>query len=812
MNIILKYITGIALAVSLIGFTSCERRTGTVMPRKTGFDRGWLFHYGDTVSIFNDKPDEAGWKKICLPHDWSIEPGFSKNSEGGKATGFTVGGTGWYVKKFTLSKDQHGKLLSLYFEGVYMKAEIWLNGEKIGFHPYGYTSFFCDITDKCLPPGKENTLAVKVVNRGKNSRWYSGSGIYRHVWMITTDKLHLGTWGVYVTTPEIRDEKAVINISANLLNETDIAETALLEFRVSGQSGEIAGKATVSVSIKPGETRTVVQRVDIAKPAVWSVGSPTLYTASVIVKTGGKVKDRMDTDFGIRAIAYSAEEGFLVNGKPVKLKGGCLHHDNGLLGAAAIDRSEERKAELLKANGFNAVRCAHNPPSEKFLEACDRLGILVIDEAFDQWQKEKNPDDYHCFFDQYYVEDFTSMLLRDRNHPSIIMWSTGNEIQERADTSGLRIEMKFRELVDKYDPTRPITLAVNDFWDNPGYTWKDSERAFGQLDICGYNYLWWFYESDHREFPGRIIYGSESTAMERAINWELVEKNPYIIGDFVWTAMDYLGETGIGHTSYVEKLVKGPHELLDYPCFSAWCGDIDLCGDKKPQATLRDVMWDNSKIEMLVHQPVPAGMVEKVSYWGWPDELASWTWKGMEGKILNIRVFTRYPSVRLYLNNTILEEKQISKDTTSRYIALFQVKYQQGTLKAVGMENGTEKDSTLLVTTGEPAEAVMKADRLTLENTGNDLSYVQISLVDKDGRLVMDEDRKVELAISGAGEIAAAGNASPTDMVSFRSMSPKTFHGRALAIIRPTGKGIIVLTVRPEGLPEETIKLTVKDL
>ncbi|MDD5695018.1 MAG: glycoside hydrolase family 2 TIM barrel-domain containing protein [Bacteroidales bacterium] len=801
---------GISYFAGMILFISCEKQTGIEFPRRISFDAGWKFHYGEISNPFDPVNDQVDWRNMDLPHDWSIELPFSKESTGGTATGYTVGGTGWYKKNFVLQPEQAGRKLSLYFEGAYMETEIWLNGQKAGYHPYGYTSFFVDITALCNPPGIENTLAVKVSNNEKNSRWYSGSGIYRHIWLETTDLLHLDTWGVYITTPEVTMEIAMVSISTDIINETNGSVRARVDFRISQSGSDRTISQSAEISLNPGEEKTLVQPIEILKHDLWSVDSPALYTADIEIRTGSTMRDRISTTFGIRSISFRAEDGFLLNGQPLELKGGCMHHDNGLLGAAAIDRAEERKVELLKANGFNAVRCAHNPPSEKFLEACDRLGLLVIDEAFDQWHQPKNPDDYHRFFDEWNEQDFTSMLLRDRNHPSIIMWSIGNEIQERADTSGLRIIRKFRRLIDRYDPTRHMTLAVNDFWDKPGYTWKDSERTFEQLDVGGYNYLWWVYEEDHRQFPDRVIFGSESTPMERAVNWKLVEEHPYVVGDFVWTAMDYLGETGIGHTSYVKKLTKGPHQLLEWPCFNAWCGDIDLCGNKKPQSALRDILWNESSLEMLVHAPLPAGMVEKVSYWGWPDELASWNWKGLEGKIMDVRVFTRYPSVRLYLNGNLIGEKEILKDDPADPVAWFLVPYEPGVLKAVGMEKGNGRDTVLLVTTGPPAGIVLKADQVMLSNSRNDLSFVQIELVDQNGNRVQDDDRKITLSLSGAGEITAAGNASPTDMESFRSMDPRTFRGRALAIIRPTGEdGTILFHARSDGLPEETLTIQV---
>lgn len=401
------------------------------------------------------------------------------------------------------------------------------------------------------------------------------------------------------------------------------------------------------------------------------------------------------------------------------------------------------------------------------------------------------------------------MVLRDRNHPSVIMWSIGNEIQERSDTSGVIIAQRLKEIVRKYDKTRPVTAAINDYWDNPNQKWKTaSPAAFGPLDVGGYNYMWWEYEHDTKLYPERIIYGSETTAMERAVNWDLVEKYPSIIGDFIWTAIDYLGESGIGHAINIKEGEKDPPQFLDWPWFNAWCGDIDICGYKKPQSALRDVLWNESKIEILVHNPIPAGWQEKISYWGWPDEDASWNWKGYEDKMMDVKVYARYPSVRLYLNGKQLEEKATAQDRINKYSAHFKVKYEPGTLKAAGIGIDGEKESAVLVTTGIPLKIRLKPDRSDLKNSKNDLSYVQIELIDKDGNIVPDSDTKLELSISGNGKILAAGNACPTDMDSFRSLTPKTYKGKALAIIQPNSeKGQIILNVKTQEYGEQSLSI-----
>jgi hypothetical protein len=777
-----KYLIFLFLVLGSLAFFRLN--AGEPVKRLIPFDDNWYFRLEIPVDSDNK---QNSWTRVDIPHDWSVELPFVKNPDGGIATGHKAGGTAWYRKNFTLADDDANKLITLCFDGVYMESEIWLNGKKVFYHSNGYTPFRYDITACCNPPGVENELKVKVANTGKNSRWYSGSGIYRHIWLMKTGKLHLDIWHTAVITENASDDKAIVAISTEVLNATNRQIKGELFFEIYDPSGKKVNNAKSVFDFINNNNSIVYKKIVVNKPQYWSLESPALYKAKIYTKVARKITDAIEISFGIRIISFSAKKGFQLNGKTIKLKGGCIHHDNGLLGAAAIDRAEIRKVELLKSNGFNAVRCAHNPPSEQFLDACDSLGLLVIDEAFDQWQKPKNPNDYHRFFDKWSIPDVESMVRRDRNHPSVMMWSIGNEIQERADSAGMLVAAMLKNAVRALDKTRPVTAAVNEFWDNPQLKWKDSERAFRNLDVCGYNYMWREYENDHRLYPQRVIFGSESTAMERAVNWNLVESNPYIIGDFVWTAMDYLGESGIGNTGYYPENETNFSQFMDYPWFNSWCGDIDICGNCKPQALYRDVVWRHSPIEMTVHAPVPDEKKEKISYWGWPDEEAHWNWNGLENKMLNVRVFSRDMSVRLYLNNRLLEEKKIENADKNRYTATFRVPYQPGTLKAVGMTDGKLSDSITLTTTGEVKSIRLKADRNTIRASRNDLSYVIIELVDNKGNVVPDEDVELTIRLKGEGNVIA-GNASPTDIKSFRSLTPLTYKGKALAIIQPGGK------------------------
>ncbi len=740
-----------------------------------------------------------------------FDPGASENAH---FTGHTVGGIGWYRRHFAV--NEAGKQVAVRFDGVYMNPEVWINGHLLGSHPHGYTSFEYDLTPHLNPLGQDNVLAVRVRNEGKNTRWYSGSGIYRHTWLVLTDPVHVPTWGAFVTTPEVSKDKALVKISTEVLNSdhadlsarSDRAASAvIIRTRIRDAAGNVIGSAEGALQLPVGETRSTEQAIAVRSPKLWSPDSPTLYSAEVEIVVGGKTVDVVSTPFGIRKIEVDAERGFRLNGESIKLKGGCVHHDNGPLGSAAIDRAEERRVELLKASGFNAIRSSHYPPSPAFLDACDRLGMLVIDESFDQWNvsKEHNEQDYHRFFKDWYARDLASLVRRDRNHPSVVMWSVGNEIPEqfRAGDIGKRL----RETVLSHDSTRPITQAICTDWGNVFKNWdKLSDPAFPHLDVAGYNYLPEKYEGDHARHPERVMYASESLPKDLFDYWSLVEKHPYVIGDFVWTAMDYLGESGVGHSILSDQ--KNPW-FMPWPWFNAWCGDLDICGFKKPPSFYRDVVWQRSPIEMMVHAPIPAGLSETLSWWGWPDEAQSWSWPGQEGKPLQVSVYSRCDTVRLELNGKVVGEKPVSAAT--KLTVHFDVPYAAGELRAFGLIGGKLVAQTTLKTTGAPTAIRLTADRTTIRADRNDLSYVTVEVVDANGQRVPNADNVVRFSVSGAGELAAQGSGVPNEPASFRTPVRKVFQGRCLAILRPlgTGAGTITLHATADGLqPAEIIVQT----
>lgn len=723
---------------------------------------------------YNDKD----WRALDLPHDWSIEdiPGtsspFQPDAISGVSGGFTTGGTGWYRKIFTLPVKQKSKKVFIQFDGVYMNADLWLNGDSLGKHPYGYTSFEYDITDKIKWGGK-NVLVVRVKNEGRNSRWYSGSGIYRNVWLKILNPVHVAQWGTSITSSNISTSSAIVNIKTDVRNESAQASGVRLVTTIIDKNGQ--GVATVESHERVGadDKNTFNQNLSISSPQLWSIDSPVLYRAVTQVYVNNKLSDSKETSFGVRSISFDAENGFLLNGKSLKLKGGCVHHDNGPLGSRAYDRAEERRVELLKKSGYNAIRTSHNPPSPAFLDACDRLGMLVIDEAFDMWKDKKNVDDYHLYFNEWWKTDIESMVLRDRNHPSIIMWSTGNEIPKRESPGVAAVSQMLTDYIHSIDPTRPVTSGVNGVG-------EDKDPLFKTIDIAGYNYAIDKYIVDHIRVPGRVIYSSESFPLQAFDYWMAVEDHPWVIGDFVWTAFDYIGEASIGWLGY-------PQNKNFYPWNLAYCGDLDICGWKRPQSFYRDVLWKKDQLSVFVRPPVPTfeetnPKLEVWSKWNWQDVVADWSWKGHEGKPLEVSVYSSCDEVELFLNG-----RSLGKNGTYRltqFKATWQVPYAEGELKAVGYTNGKVVNTTVLQSAGQPVGISLTADRDTIKANGQDLSYVTVEFTDAKGIKQPKAEDLIQFQIEGPGTIVGVGNANPKSTESCLLSKRKAWQGRALVIIK----------------------------
>ena len=787
----------------LAGNIVCQAQSANKTGRKQLFDNSWKFSRGDTASAKSRDFDDKAWRNLDLPHDWSIEGKISPKNPTGPAGGYFPAGIGWYRKSFKAPGEWKNRKISIYFEGVYMNSEVFVNGKSLGIRPYGYSSFSYDISP-LLDFNKENVIAVRADNLQQlNSRWYSGSGIYRHVWLMVTDPVHIPEWGVSITTPVVSSKKATVQIKTLVKNETGAPQHIVLTTKLSGPNAKNAGDKQITLELAANSEREVTQIMAVPTPILWMPETPHLYTARVQVLQNKKAVDETETTFGIRSIKFTAENGFQLNGKTVKINGGCVHHDNGCLGAAAFDRAEERKVELLKEAGFNAVRTSHNPPSEAFLNACDKLGILVVDEAFDGWREAKNKYDYSIYFDQWWKRDITSMVKRDLNHPSIVFWSTGNEIIERKKPEAVATAKMLAGRIHQLDPTRPVTSAMT-AWDKD---WNIFDPLMAAHDVAGYNYQLFRAADDHTRVPSRVIMQTESYPRDAFANWKLVQNNKYIIGDFVWTAMDYLGESSIGRYYYPGD-PEGEHWTKDFfPWHGAYCGDIDITGWRKPISHYRSLLYNNSeKIYMAVKEPNPASGKIKETLWSvWPT-WESWTWPEYAGKDIQVEVYSKYPKVRLYLNNKLIGEKATTEE--QGFKAEFAVAYSPGLLKAVGVYNDKEMDSTVLQTSGAAAKIKLIADRKEITANGQDLSYVTIEVTDENGIPQPDAANTLQFKIEGPGVIAGVANADMKDTDSYIGDTRKAWHGRALVVIRSThGAGAIKLTVNSPGLSEAHLNI-----
>ena len=845
----LQFRSLIVLAAMLAWFVPISLSAANASsPRQTlAADAGWRFFLGDPSGAEAPSFSDASWRAVDLPHDWSIESKPDKDNPSGAGGGYFPDGTGWYRKTFKAPAGWKGKRVSVEFDGVYRDATVYLNGHKLGTHPYGYTAFTFDLTAELNFSGA-NVLAVRVDNSAEpNSRWYSGSGIYRHVRVVVTDPTHLAHWGVFVTTPEATTTSATVSIRTQVANESSGAAGVTVETTLLDKAGKKVGSAQSKLDIAAGQEEKAAQEVTVANPALWSPESPTLYRAVSTIRKDGKAIDEVTTSFGIRALSWSAAQGLLLNGKAIKLTGGSVHHDNGPLGAAAFDRAEVRRVELMKAAGMNAVRTAHNPPSTAFLDACDRLGLLVLDEPFDVWKAHKVKFDYGSDFDEWWKQDVSSMVLRDRNHPSIVIWGIGNEIPELEVDAGAALGKQLADQVRSLDNTRPLTLAF------PGTTTKPTAQAvFSQLDITGYNYnILPSYKKDHEALPTRMMLTTESLPTKAFQLWQISQDNPYVLGDLTWTAMDYLGESGIGAWTYgtpqQAKMADGMSDMLSntamvdqmftgmangkdtmadmaknpdpnakammelffhpFPWHAAACGDIDLTGFRKPQSYYRDIIWNGGdRVYATVRLPEPEGKKIIAIMWATYPTLPNWSWPGQEGKNLEVEVYSGAEKVQLFLNDKLIGEKPTGRE--QEFKATFSVPYTPGVLKAVGLRGGRVVAQSVLTTAKEAAKLRVTADRTEIGADGEDLSFVTVEAVDANGHPDLQANKEVQFEISGPGVIAAVGNGDGEDPDSYYGDRRKLYQGRAIVVIRSSRRtGAIKLTAKSSGLSSGSLTI-----
>jgi beta-galactosidase len=719
-----------------------------------------------------------------------------------------IGGVGWYRKAFHLPDNLEGKRVEITFDGVYQNSTVWINGHKLGTRPFGYITFKYDLTP-FLNNEKENVIAVRVDNSDQpNSRWYSGSGIYRNVWLTITDKLHMDPWGLFVTTPKIDDNLAKIKIESRINNYRDGAEGIIILTEIFSPGGKMVGQAISDLRIHPGTSARFEQEIDLADPVLWSVAHPGLYILrQTILKNGNKIDD-YQTTFGIRSFRFDPDLGFFLNGESMKIKGVCMHHDLGALGAAVNTRAMERQLEIMKDMGVNAIRTAHNPPAPELLHLCDRMGFLVMNETFDEWKLPKTRYGYSVFWDEWHERDLRDHIMRDRNHPSVIMWSIGNEILEQWHPQGTEMAFKLASIVRELDPTRPITAGNNE--PTPG----NSLIKSGMLDLIGYNYKHETFKNFPGMFPGKSFIAAETTSAlatrgsydmpsdsirrwpyrwdvkftdgnedhtcsaydncsapwgsTHAETWKEIKKNDFLSGMFIWTGFDYLGE-------------PTPYE---WPSRSSYFGVVDLAGFPKDAYYMYKSEWtDETVLHVFPH----------------------WNWEA--GQVVDVwAYYNKADEVELYLNDVSIGKR--SKTDEDLHV-FWRVPFEKGTLKAVSRFRGEIVKEKEIHTAGTPAKMKIVADRTRLQKGGEDLAFITIDIMDSIGTLVPFADTPVRITIEGDATIAGVDNGNQTSHHDFQGNTINAFHGKCLAIIR-AGKsaGTVKVTFESDGLPAETLVLT----
>lgn len=789
---------------------------------KQTFDLGWEYTEASGMMALAF----AQWQPVNLPHDAMISKPRAASNPSGSHGGYFPGSVATYRKKFLVPEEWRGQSVQLEFEGVYMNAEVTVNRQLLRLQPYGYSSFVVDITSY-LTYGQENEVVVSAHTMAQpNSRWYSGTGIYRHVWLRRGGSVHIQPQGVFVTTPIVDPAISLVQVATELASLSESHEEAILRTTILNTQGTAVAQAETLL-----KSFSVQQTLLVKEARLWSVDDPHLYTLLSEVLIEGSAVDTEKITFGIRSISVDAQNGFRLNGVPLKLKGGCIHHDHGPLGAASYDRAEERKVELLKSAGFNALRSAHNPPAPSLLDACDRLGLLVIDETFDCWRMGKNPNDYHLYFEEWWQRDTAALIKRDRNHPSVIMWSIGNEILEGLGVSdGVSWSKRQADFVRSLDNTRFVTSAVlafseedltnlstadfNQFFQLPPVpedpqkdNWAKLTTPFvGPLDVVGYNYMPQRYAADGARYPGRVIAGTETWPHMAYYYWQETERLPHVIGDFVWTAWDYLGESGIGRVTFDGKLAFA----APYPYHLASTGDFDICGFKRPQSYYRDLLW-GVRVEpfIAVLNPQYYGASLGFTPWGWEPVIESWTFPGEEDRPIQVDIYAVDEEVELFINGVSAGRKP--GGAASQNKTTFDVTYQPGTIEAVGYRGGKVTSRSSLKTAGAPAALRLTSDRITIGSEYGDLAYVTVEIVDQDGCVVKYAEPEVSFEVSGVGELIAAGTANPLSEELYVGKQRKAWQGRLLAVVQSLGQpGEIVLRANADGLSTSEIWLNAR--
>ena len=799
--------------------------------QKHSLNLNWRFREREPFFL---APDNEEIRQINLPHDFIVNLPRKASAPGGAPNGFFGDGEGYYEKTLDIPEAWAGKRLVLDIDGAYMNAEVSLDRQLVALHPYGYTAFLVDLTGR-LTPG-EHVLRIRVQSRQPSTRWYSGGGLYRGVSLWVGEETGILPWDVFVTTPEVSEDRALVKAEVTLSTAAAAAKQAKVSAAVVDAQGRQVAQGTITALALPEEKTKTALNLQVACPALWSPDSPNLYTLRVSVAVPGQAEETSETVFGIRRFEVDAEQGLRLNGRPLKLKGGCIHHDHGFLGSAAWPRAEERKIQILKAAGYNAVRISHYPPSLAMLETCDRQGVILLDEAFDCWRTGKVALDYHLYFEDWWERDVTSMVMRDRNHPCVFTYSIGNEIQERDGSSeGYAWAHRIADKIRSLDSTRFVISAINGIFDPDAYkkaveeaggpdkvnfqnleqrqrerdVWGEKTAGFASaLDIVGYNYLYQRYAEDRKKFPGRVIIGTETHPFNTYDYWKATLENPHVIGDFIWTAYDNLGEAGVGRVVWQNS--GEDHGFMGgYPWRTCFQGDMDLCGYRTAQSIYREIMWEafeggSSKMGLYTTHPCHQGETFWGTGWHWRDVEDSWTY-GEEwiGKPVPVFAYADAEEVTFFLNGREMGTAKVEKLEAS-----MEIPYEKGILEAVALRGGQKIASVALRTTG-PAEGVTAvADRPQIRADQQDLSFIALALVDGSGARVPCETRRIHIEVTGAGHLAGIGNANPRTEESYGMPSCLAYEGRALAAVVADGPGEIQVKAWAEGVAPAEIRIT----
>jgi beta-galactosidase len=777
------------------------------------FNFGWKFNKGDVTDGQNPGLNDTGWRVLDLPHDWSIEGPFSKDYASG--TGFLPGGIGWYRKTFRISANEKNRKVFISFEGIYNNSEVWINGNYLGKRPYGYISFQYDLTPY-IKFGKENLIAVKVDHsKFGDSRWYTGSGIYRNVNLVYTSPVHLKQWGVFASSKDVSADKATFDIETSVINESGKASEVTISNYLMYRTDTVK-KLTEELTVGSSSTEVINQKMEIANPKLWDIDNPNLYTLITIVK-GKNILDNQTTNVGFRNIRFDADKGFFLNGRNLKLKGICMHHEAGTLGSAVPWKVIERRLDILKELGCNAIRTSHNPFSPDFLELCDKKGFLVLDEAFDEWELPKKKwiegwnkgtpgkDGYSANFKEWHAADLKDMVLRDRNHPSIIMWSIGNEIdypndpythpilnteanpqtwakydEKLPNASRLgEIAWELVSIVKSLDTTRPVTAGL-------ASALMSNESGYADaLDVAGYNYQEFRYTPDHAKYPKRVFYGSENGMALDA--WNSVAENDYVMGQFLWTGFEYLGEAG------------------QFPSRHSTSGIIDLAGNKKAEFYFRQSLWSDKPMVFI-------GTTDRLTDNGptnlWAHKRVDPVWNWKPGQQISVNVFSNCGEVELFLNNKSLGSKKMT-DFKNRTIT-WQVPFENGNLKAVARTAGKELASYELKTTSAVSKLVAQCDTKDIRADKQDLAHVLVTLCDEEGNTVYMANNEITCEISGPVRLLGMEDSNPVNIEDYKDNKQKSFHGKMLIYIQSLDKpGKAVITISSPGLKGTSIELNI---